>query len=249
MRYTACLVIPAFALVVACTDDSPGEETSTTATESGDGDGDPTGDGDGDPTGDGDGDPTGDGDGDPTGDGDGDPVAECMSVEDCELVDDCCTCDVVPDGQAPPCDLQECFAPTCEVEFGGGPEQYYPEAACFMGACVIEALNCNPDDVFCDIIPPPPCVDGKVRSVIANCYGPCVRPSMCETLPQEECGPDTCGEGFTCMISQAGGLSRCVPVVASCGEPSCECIAPWLDEACPSSCAEAGGVLICEDGG
>jgi hypothetical protein len=58
--------------------DGDGMETSDSQGDgdgdmSGDGDGDPTGDGDGDPTGDGDGDPTGDGDGDPTGDGDGDP--------------------------------------------------------------------------------------------------------------------------------------------------------------------------------
>jgi hypothetical protein len=41
------------------------EDTGSTETGNGDGDGDPSGDGDGDPTGDGDGDPSGDGDGDP----------------------------------------------------------------------------------------------------------------------------------------------------------------------------------------
>ena len=58
------------ALASGCNDDASSDGEG--ATETGDGDGDPTGDGDGDPTGDGDGDPTGDGDGDPTGDGDGD---------------------------------------------------------------------------------------------------------------------------------------------------------------------------------
>ena len=82
MRRVAVFCGLAFPIIlVGCSGDD-GSSSDTDATETGDGDGDPTtgdGDGDGDPTtgdGDGDGDPTtGDGDGDPaTGDGDGDPT-------------------------------------------------------------------------------------------------------------------------------------------------------------------------------
>ena len=90
--------LASFALLVgACSDDTPGTESSSTGTETGDGDGDgdQTGDGDGDPaTGDGDGDQTGDGDGDQTGDGDGegDPCEAEPGAAGCECADSS-TCD------------------------------------------------------------------------------------------------------------------------------------------------------------
>ena len=227
-----CLALP----VLACGDSGSDSESSATETS-------PTGDSD--PTGDGDGDPTGDGDGAPTGDGDGDDLVECASVDDCQLVNDCCSCGAVLNGQAPACEVPSCDQPSCEAEFGVSD---LGAAACFMGSCVLERLSCDLNDALCDAPPPPACENGRVRSVVDDCYGPCVQPNMCATLPME-CDADTCGEGFACMISQSGAPSRCVPISDGCAEPNCACVSAWLDEACGGSCSDAGGTLLCEDGG
>lgn len=216
---------------------SGAEDGSTTATEtSGDGDGDPSGDGDGD------GDPSGDGDGDPTGDGD----SPCSEAGDCAVVNDCCSCGAAPVDMVPPCDVPECFAPVCDGNFGA---PYVPEAACLVGTCVLAPVSCNIGEVTCEVEPPPPCVDGTARSVINDCYGPCVLPSMCTTLPSE-CDADTCGQGFVCMTTQSGAPSRCIPLPPGCNAVgSCECIGPWLGEVCNGGCGDLGGTLLCEDGG
>jgi hypothetical protein len=226
----------------------------------GDGDGDPSGDGDGDPgdgdpgdgdpgdgdPGDGDGDPgdgdPGDGDGDPTGDGDG----LCSEASDCAVINDCCSCGAAPVDMIPPCGVPECFAPVCDGNFGA---PYVPEAACLAGTCVLAQVSCNVGEVTCEIEPPPPCVGDTVRSVIGDCFGPCVLPSMCTSLP-DECDAQTCGEGFACMTTQSGAPSRCVPLPPGCnGTASCECIGPWLGEVCNGGCGDLGGTLLCEDGG
>jgi hypothetical protein len=202
------------------------EDDSTTATETG-------GDGDGDP---------GDGDGDPTGDGD----SGCSQAGDCAVVNDCCSCSAAPADMIPSCNDGECFAPLCDGNFGA---PYVPEAACLVGTCVLAQVSCNVGEVTCEIEPPPPCVDGSVRSVINDCFGPCVLPSMCTSLPAE-CNADTCGEGFVCMTTQSGAPSRCIPVPPGCnGVASCECIGPWLGEVCNGGCGDLGGTLLCEDGG
>lgn len=221
------------AVMLGCSDDrGSNEETETGEPTTGDGDGDPTtgdGDGDGEPT---------------TGDGDGAPVGECSSADECVLVNDCCTCDVVLAGDEPPCDVPECFAPTCDA-IG-----YTPEPACFVGTCVAAPVSCQLYEVTCEIEPPPPCEGGLVRSVDNMCYGPCVPPSMCESLPFE-CDAATCGEGYACMVTQSGASGSCIPLPPGCnGTPSCDCVAPWWGEIdCGGSCGDLGDVLLCEDGG
>jgi hypothetical protein len=220
--------------LLACGGGGNAEEGSTSATETGDGDGDPSGDGDGDPSGDGDGDPTGDGD------------AECSEASDCAVVNDCCNCSAAPADMLPPCENQECFAPLCDGNFG---PPYMPEAACLVGTCVLAQIGCDLAEVTCEMAEPPPCNESMVRSVINDCYGPCVLPSMCTSLPVE-CDADTCGEGFVCMTTQSGAPSRCIPLPPACnGVGSCECIGPWLGEVCNGGCGDLGGTLLCEDGG
>jgi hypothetical protein len=211
-------------LLLGCGDD----RGSSQETETGDGDGD--------------GDPTGDGDGDPTGDGDGDSGSECDSVDQCVLVNDCCTCDVVPVGEEPPCDLPECFAPVCDAN------GIVPQPACLVGTCTAQ-LSCEPSQITCEIEPPPPCEGGLVRSVQNSCYGPCVQPNLCEGL-SVPCSASSCGEGFACMTTQSGSRSRCLPLPATCGgSPSCDCMLPWWHEVCGGGCGHDGGTLLCEDGG
>lgn len=240
MLVCLCVAMP----LLGCSDDRGNTEANETESGEGDGDGDPTGDGDGDTTGDGDGDTTGDGDGD-TGDGDGDadPTAECESADQCVLVNDCCTCDVVVAGEEPPCEMMECLVPTCEAN------GFTPEVACVVGTCAPAPVNCDANQITCEIEPPPPCGGGLVRSVTGMCYGPCVEPSVCETLPFE-CDGSTCGEGHACVTTQSGAPSRCVPLPPGCdGSPSCDCLALWWNDVCSSSCGDGGGTLLCEDGG
>jgi|GEM_PF-2667184 len=238
-----CLPLP----LLACNDDG-GADASTTGDGDGDGDsttGDSTtGDGDGDPT-------TGDGDGDPTtgdGDGDGDPTAgACGGVDDCVLVNDCCSCVVIPAGEEPPaCDIDTCLISTCESEFGG----FIPEAACRVGTCTFAALGCQPSDSICEIEPPPPCAGGYVQSIINDCYGPCVPPNMCASLPTP-CDGSTCGDGFACMTTQSGAPGACIPLPPGCnGDASCDCVDPWWSEIdCGGSCGDDSPGLSCQDGG
>jgi hypothetical protein len=258
-RFTlACLYLLLPLPLLACTDDGGAAEQSGTgdgdgdATTTGDGDGDP-GDGDGDPgDGDGDGDPgdgDGDGDGDPsTGDGDGDPtVGACGGVDECVLVNDCCSCEVLPAGQEPPpCDIEACLISTCESQLAG----FVPKPACRVGTCTFAALNCQISASICEVEPPPPCEGGLVQSVINDCYGPCVPPNMCANLPGQ-CDASSCGEGFACMVTQSGAPSQCIPLPPACeGSPSCECIAPWWTEIdCGGACGTTGSGFLCEDGG
>ncbi len=175
-----------------------------------------------------------------TGDGDG----SCSTAADCTLVNDCCNCVAVPLGQEPGCDLPECFALTCEASLG-----YSPDAECSMGTCQLTPTSCDLDQIACLMPEPPPCEGGLVRSVMNSCYGACVPPSSCETLPFE-CDATTCGDGFACLTTQSGAPSQCVPLPAACGGvASCECVAPWFSEVCVASCGEAGGTLLCQDGG
>ncbi len=170
----------------------------------------------------------------------------CVSAADCALNEDCCNCVALPLGQEPPtCDLPECAATPCVGDFG----LFDPQPICSVGTCQLAPLSCDLNDVLCDAAEPPPCEGGLVRAVVQDCYGACVPPSLCATLPFE-CDASTCGEGWACMTTQSGAPSKCVPLPAACdGVASCACVGPWLDEICVASCGESAGTLICQDGG
>lgn len=169
----------------------------------------------------------------------------CASDAECVLVNDCCHCTAAPLDAIPDCDLPECFALVCDSTLG----QIQPTAECRVGTCQLGQVSCDLNQVQCDIPEPPACEGGLVRAVVGACYGPCVPPSMCEGLPFE-CDAATCGDGYACMTTQSGAPSQCVPLPPECGGvASCECISPYLDEVCNSSCGDNGGTLICEDGG
>ena len=169
----------------------------------------------------------------------------CASDAECVVVNDCCHCTAAPLDAIPDCDLPECFALVCDSTLGS----IQPTAECRVGTCQLGQVSCDLNQVQCDIPEPPACEGGTVRAVVGGCYGPCVQPSMCEALPFE-CDAATCGNGYACMTTQSGAPSQCVPLPPECGGvASCECISPYLDEVCNSSCGDNGGTLICEDGG
>lgn len=61
------------------------------------------------------------------------------------------------------------------------------------------SLNCDPADITClPILPPEPCPQGQVRSVVNSCHGSCVPIDACACSSATECpNPDE----FTCLNS------------------------------------------------
>ena len=171
--------------------------------------------------------------------------AECSAADQCMLVNDCCQCSAAPVGEEqPPCE-QNCLQPSCDGLLGAG----VAAADCRLGQCVLAPLSCNTNEVLCDILEPPPCEGGLVRSVVDGCYGSCVSPTLCATLPFA-CDASTCGAGWFCVQSQSGAPSLCAPLPAGCGDsPSCGCVGGFFAEVCNGGCSEASFGLLCEDGG
>ncbi|MCA9685658.1 MAG: hypothetical protein KC457_26005 [Myxococcales bacterium] len=170
---------------------------------------------------------------------------ECSAADQCMLVNDCCQCSAAPVGEEqPPCE-QNCLQPSCDGLLGAG----VAAADCRLGQCVLAPLSCNTNEVLCDILEPPPCEGGLVRSVVDGCYGSCVSPTLCATLPFA-CDASTCGAGWFCVQSQSGAPSLCAPLPAGCGDsPSCGCVGGFFAEVCNGGCSEASFGLLCEDGG
>jgi hypothetical protein len=170
-----------------------------------------------------------------------DPADECVVDDDCVLIDDCCTCEAIPaTDPAPDCDIKACLIPTCQSQ--GIPSA---EAVCEFGSCEIANVECNPDFVSCDSLPPDcgagfyPAVD-----VDAACWtGTCVPAEVCETVPScDDCPADeTCVEYST----QLGPQYHCSPIPDSCdGTPSCAC----MSDACESpfdSCGDGPSGIAC----
>jgi len=168
------------------------------------------------------------------------PTAECSAPSDCVLINNCCECSAKPgDAEVAACE-GNCLQSTCDAELRSGIG-----VTCLSGRCVFAEVVCDGAVTCSD--PLPACPEGTKPAVEDECWGPCVEPRHCLA---GGCPIDGCGEGWTCVASQASGL-RCVPVPIECGDlATCECVAPYLEEFCPASCSDDGmGKLTCEDGG
>lgn len=166
---------------------------------------------------------------------------ECQEDADCVVFNDCCRCTPAPKStEFPECDAT-CLQSTCDA-LGLTDVQ----VACSSGRCEFAKVTCSDGPVTCDEAKPQ-CGEGTVNSVADNCWGPCMDPRYCEGGP---CTADSCGDGWTCVDHQSGA-SNCVPVPFECsgGTPTCACLEPYLDEFCGGSCSDAGGGILCEDGG
>jgi hypothetical protein len=162
------------------------------------------------------------------------PEPECMVDADCMLVEDCCTCDAIPLGDAPPaCGNVACEQSTCAAE-GIDP----PQAQCTFGHCELVPMDCNPLFVACDT-PPPPCPPGTLPSVAGDCWsGLCVPTEDCNVVPAcADCAPDE-----TCVLTgtQVGAYYSCFPTNDACaGGPDCGCMAEVCEA--PYVCGEGVG--------
>ncbi|MDC0721298.1 hypothetical protein [Nannocystis bainbridge] len=153
----------------------------------------------------------------------GEPMgATCEQDSDCQLHTDCCTCDVIAVGEAPPtCDVPECFVDVCST-LDLGPDQ--PE--CRFGRCTFPKVTCNPFGVTCNT-PPPICAAGTLPSVKDDCWsGQCTPVEACDWAPDcAACELDS--DPLVCVLKgQKGAYHVCEPKPAACGDAAeidCEC--------------------------
>lgn len=170
--------------------------------------------------------------------GDLPPGVECLQDADCQVVEDCCTCDARPIGEPfDTCQLA-CDVTACDLAF-----ELEVAAACRGGRCEFTSGACTGTPA-CDE-PPPECESGTIPAIDGDCWGECVAPLACAGTCAGEGA--ACGVGWACVESQSSS-PVCHPVPLACeGVPTCECMP---DEVCMfGPCSDDGGGLLCEDGG
>lgn len=167
----------------------------------------------------------------------GPPPGECIDDANCVVVDDCCTCAAILEGEsAPPCDL-ECAQTACSAA------GITPAAVCEFGACSLLPIQCT--GATCDMAPPP-CAAGTLPGVVDGCWsGTCVPVDACARV--DDC--NDCPEGEICVPLVALAPQQqfvCTHVPESCGgTPNCDC----LGSVCPGEfdlCIEGDGGISCE---
>ncbi len=166
----------------------------------------------------------------------GPPPAECGGDGDCMVVDDCCSCVVIPqDEPAPPCPAVDCAATACD-----GLGFFDPQAVCFGGVCRFREVGCDPTFILCEA-PPPDCPEGWLPRVEDNCWQGCVPVEACDTVP----GCDWCTEGEICVtFTDLAGLHvDCEPVPVGCDPADpCACTPAFCAEGMECSAVPGGGV-------
>lgn len=166
------------------------------------------------------------------------PGTTCESVEDCVVVDDCCTCAAQHvDDPVPDCDILACFQSTCSAQGVPGIG-----VQCVFGSCEFVPVDCNAALVTCEE-PPPPCPEDTLPSVVDGCWGTCVPSEACDFVP--DCS--WCPGDETCVTqgTQLGLFYSCVPVDPSCdGTADCDCMGSVCQN--PFMCTdENAGELTC----
>jgi hypothetical protein len=105
----------------------------------------------------------------------------CARDDDCQLINDCCSCEAIPRGEnAPACDSKRvCLTSEC-TQYPG-----VDQARCSAGRCVL-GFDCDPTMIACKRLPPV-CPAGQTPQIIgqggARCYGECVDARQCLTVP------------------------------------------------------------------
>ncbi len=174
----------------------------------------------------------------------GETDPECTVAEDCKIFEDCCDCKAIPASDTPEGCPADCEQSACDATGLHGPV-----AACRLGACALEGMQCT--GAICNGIPPA-CPEGQFARVEDDCWtGACIPAANCDELPVAGCGPVDCGDGFFCIEDQAGATRpHCEPLPDDCGgQVDCGCIAPWFSEICDASCGDGGGSILCMNGG
>jgi hypothetical protein len=111
----------------------------------------------------------------------GGPAGPCQTDDDCQLVNDCCSCQAIPRGEkAPSCDPNRLCGTLICAQFPG-----VDRAHCSAGRCVL-GFDCDPGMIACKRLPPV-CPPGQIPQVVGQgdgrCYGECVDARQCLTVP------------------------------------------------------------------
>ena len=163
---------------------------------------------------------------------------ECEKDSDCKLVDSCCDCAGVPEGQDLPCSVTDCLVNEC-AKFK--PQPVTP--VCRAGQCVT-SVDCDISKVLCKSLPPD-CPEGMTHSVNpeTNCWGACVEETECaEVATCDQCVQNSCVTYQTKM-----GLKRhCVALPAVCQDSEdCTCFGPGVCTSPYDTCSMSADGLLC----
>jgi hypothetical protein len=157
---------------------------------------------------------------------------ECADATDCKVVNDCCTCEALPNAETPATCSQTCFQDKCN-ELGTANKT----AECIAGRCVI-GFDCTSAVICADA--PPTCGPGTVPLIAAGCYqGSCVPADECASVKScADCtGPLAC--------ANYGGFqpkAHCVEIPTVCGaDASCACMGPSVCITPFDSCNDLSG--------
>ena len=155
-------------------------------------------------------------------------VAECATDDDCQVVNDCCTCAALPKSEPNLACPAVCIQSACQARGLGAAK-----ADCVANRCVFN-VTCDRSQVTCEA-PTPTCPAGQVPSVSGTCWGPCIPAHDCQAVTN--C--DDCAAGHVCVRNELQIPStHCVEASASCLQhPTCECTS-----ACNFQCSDDNGI-------
>lgn len=150
--------------------------------------------------------------------------SECDTDQDCQIVNDCCTCAALPKSDAKPSCSAVCVQSACQARGLAAAN-----AQCVANRCVFD-LSCDRASVTCEA-PTPSCPSGQVPSVSGSCWGPCIAAHDCRAV--SNC--DDCSAGQICVNNELQIRStHCVEAAGSCARhPTCDCA-----NACDFECSD-----------
>jgi hypothetical protein len=155
-------------------------------------------------------------------------VAECATDDDCQVVNDCCTCAALPKSEQNVACPAVCIQSACQARGLGAAK-----ADCVANRCVFD-VTCDRSLVNCEAATPT-CPASQVPSVSGTCWGPCVPAQDCRAVTN--C--DDCAADHVCVRNELQIAStHCVEASPSCLQhPTCECT-----NACNFQCSDESGI-------
>ena len=155
-------------------------------------------------------------------------AAECDTDDDCQVVNDCCTCAAQPKSEQQVACPGLCIQSACQARGLADAK-----AKCVGNRCVFD-VSCNRAQVTCEAAVPT-CPAGPLPSVNGTCWGSCLPAHDC----QEVTNCNDCSASQLCVRNELQLPStRCVEASASCVQhPNCECA-----NACDFQCSDETGI-------
>lgn len=172
----------------------------------------------------------------------------CVDDSDCSLMTNCCTCDVIAEGEVPAaCPIMECLVDVCSTY-----DLQDSKPVCRFGRCTFSKISCNPAGVICKSLPPT-CGPGTLPTLNANgdCWsGQCAPVEACDWAP--DCANCVDKEDpLVCVFkAQKGAYHVCEPKPVDCGDVQdidCGCGQQICDDSPPHTvCHDNKPGITCE---